>query len=163
MKKKIGWVEKCETSSTSKAALLASRDKSIAAIASKQAAHIYELQTVESKIEDYSGNVTRFLVIGNHIPELSHNDKTSIMFATSHEPGALFKALEPVERAGLNMLKLESRPTRHHNWGYYFFLDIEGHQQDKLVSQTIEKIKKYSLSLKILGSYPVFLKEEHYV
>jgi chorismate mutase / prephenate dehydratase len=163
LQKTFNQVDICETSSTSKAAFLASEDKSIAAIASKQAAHIYELQTVESKIEDYSGNITRFLVIGNNIPELSHNDKTSIMFATSHEPGALFKALEPVERAGLNMLKLESRPTRHQNWSYYFFLDIQGHQQDKLVSQTIEKIKKYSLSLKILGSYPVFVKEEHEV
>ena len=149
-----------ETSSTSKAALMASEDKTIAAIASKQAAHLYELQTVESKIEDYSGNVTRFLVIGKDVPEQTGKDKTSIMFSTSHVPGALFKALEPVNQAGLNMLKLESRPTRHHNWSYYFFLDIQGHQQDKLVFNTIENIKKNSLSLKILGSYPVFVKEE---
>jgi len=160
IKKKFAHADIFETSSTSKAALLASKDKSIAAIASRQAAHIYELQIVESKIEDYSGNITRFLVIGKNMPEQSQNDRTSIMFATSHEPGALFKALEPVNRAGLNMLKLESRPTRHQNWGYFFFLDIEGHQQDKLVSDTIKEIKKHSLSLKILGSYPVFVKEE---
>jgi chorismate mutase/prephenate dehydratase len=115
---------------------------------------------VESKIEDYSGNVTRFLVIGKDMPERTGKDKTSIMFATSHVPGALFKALEPVDRAGLNMLKLESRPTRHQNWSYYFFLDIQGHRQDKVVSDTIEAIKKYSLSLKVLGSYPLFSAEE---
>jgi len=160
IKKKFAQAEIFETSSTSKAAVLASQDKSIAAIASKQAAHIYELQTVESKIEDYSGNITRFLVIGKDMPEQTGNDKTSIMFATSHVPGALFKALEPVDRAGLNMLKLESRPTRHHDWSYYFFLDIKGHQFDKVVSHTIGKIKKVSLSLKILGSYPVYVKEE---
>ena len=160
IKKKFAQAEIFETSSTSKAAVLASQDKSIAAIASKQAAHIYELQTVESKIEDYSGNITRFLVIGKDMPEQTGNDKTSIMFATSHVPGALFKVLEPVDRAGLNMLKLESRPTRHHDWSYYFFLDIKGHQFDKVVSHTIGKIKKVSLSLKILGSYPVYVKEE---
>lgn len=160
MKKKFPHVDIVETSSTSQAALLASEDKHIAAIASKQAAHIYGLQTVEKKIEDYSGNITRFLVIGNHIPDRTGADKTSIMFATSHVPGALFRALEPVDRAGLNMLKLESRPTRDQNWSYFFFLDIEGHIQDKIVSDTIAEIKKYSLSLKILGSYPVFAAEE---
>ncbi len=160
IKKKFAHARILETSSTSRAALLASEDRSIGAIASKQAAHIYALQTVESKIEDYSGNVTRFLVIGKEIPERTGKDKTSIMFATSHVPGALFKALEPVERAGLNMLKLESRPTRDQNWSYYFFLDIEGHRQDTIVFDTIEAIKRYSLSLKVLGSYPLFTAEE---
>jgi chorismate mutase/prephenate dehydratase len=160
IKKKLGHADIFEVSSTSKAAFLASEDRKAGAIASKQAAHIYGLQIVESKIEDYSGNITRFLVIGKDIPDKTGNDKTSIMFATSHVPGALFKALEPVDRAGLNMLKLESRPTRHQNWSYYFFLDIQGHQQDQLVLEAIEKIKEYSLSLKILGSYPVFIKEE---
>ncbi|OFZ67215.1 MAG: prephenate dehydratase [Bdellovibrionales bacterium RIFOXYB2_FULL_36_6] len=161
IKKKYSQAQIIETSSTSKAALLASEDKYMAAIASKQAAHIYALQTVESRIEDHSGNITRFLVIGKDLPEPSGNDKTSIMFATSHIPGALFKALEPIDKAGLNMLKLESRPTRHQNWSYYFFLDIEGHQQDKRLVETIKEIKKYSLSLKILGSYPVFVKEDY--
>ncbi len=160
LKKKFDHIDIQETSSTSKAALLASEDKSIAAIASGQAGHIYGLQTVESKIEDHSGNVTRFLIIGKEYPELTGKDKTSIMFATSHIPGALFKALEPVDRAGLNMLKLESRPTRDQNWSYYFFLDIEGHTNDRRVRDTIEEIKKYSLSLKTLGSYPVFTEDE---
>jgi chorismate mutase/prephenate dehydratase len=58
------------------------------------------------------------------------------------------------------MLKLESRPTRDQNWSYYFFLDIEGHRQDTIVFDTIEAIKRYSLSLKVLGSYPLFTAEE---
>ncbi|HCY87782.1 MAG TPA: prephenate dehydratase, partial [Desulfobacteraceae bacterium] len=125
-----------------------------------KAAHIYELLPVESKIQDRSGNVTRFLVIGKDQPPKTGRDKTSIMFATSHSPGALFKALAPIDRAGLNMLKLESRPTRHQNWSYYFFMDIAGHIQDDLVARTIEEIKAVTLSLKTLGSYPVFSKEE---
>ncbi len=161
IKNKYSHTRVYETSSSSKAALLAAGDKAIAAIANKQAAHLYELQIVESKIEDYSSNITRFLIIGKNHPDPTGNDKTSIMFATSHKPGALFKALAPIDKAGLNMLKLESRPTRHQNWSYFFFLDIEGHQKDALLSATIAKIKKQVLSLKILGSYPVFKKEEH--
>ena len=82
------------------------------------------------------------------------------MFATSHVPGALFKALAPVEKASLNMLKLESRPTRHQNWSYYFFLDMAGHREDPDVADTIEQIRAQVLSLKILGSYPVYVREE---
>jgi chorismate mutase / prephenate dehydratase len=160
LKKKFAHVKILETSSTSKAALMASENQEVAAIASQKAAHFYELLPVESKIEDYSGNVTRFLVIGKQSPGQTGRDKTSIMFATSHVPGALFKALEPVDKAGLNMLKLESRPTRDQNWSYYFFLDIEGHVEDSRVAKTIERIKKYALTLKILGSYPVYVKEE---
>ncbi|MEA1967261.1 MAG: prephenate dehydratase [Thermodesulfobacteriota bacterium] len=157
-----GWIRKklpgahlIETSSTSKAARIASKEPDAAAVASSRAAFIYNLQVVESKIEDYSGNVTRFLVIGNEKAGRTGRDKTSIMFATSHVPGALFNVLDPVKRAGLNMVKLESRPTKHQNWSYYFFMDIEGHFTDKSVKETVEKMKDHSLFLKILGAYPV--------
>ena len=160
LKKKFPHTEIRETSSTSKAALMATEDPSVAAIASRKAAHIYELLPVETRIEDLGGNITRFLVIGKAKPERTGADKTSIMFAVSHTPGALFKALAPVDRAGLNMVKLESRPTRHHNWSYYFFMDIEGHVRDEKVSRTIDAIRAETLSLKVLGSYPVFAKEE---
>ncbi|WDP88254.1 MAG: prephenate dehydratase [Desulfobacter sp.] len=162
-----GWIRKhfpeaevLETSSTSKAAQMAAGDETVAAIASQKAAHIYELLPVASKIEDRGGNITRFLVIGKDSPEPTGKDKTSIMFATSHTPGALFKALAPIDRAGLNMVKLESRPTRHHNWSYYFFMDIEGHIKEAAVSRTIDEIRSATLSLKILGAYPIFKKEE---
>ncbi len=156
IQKKFPTAEQIETSSTSKAAVLAAQDKTIAAIASMQAAYIYALQVVESRIEDHSGNITRFLIIGKEMPQPTGRDKTSIMFSTPHVPGALFKAIEPVDKAGVNMLKLESRPTRDQNWSYYFFLDIEGHHAEDRVKTTIDEIRHHSLSLKILGSYPVF-------
>lgn len=149
-------IELIEESSTSKAAQMASEDKNIAAIASRQAAHLYNLLPIETRIEDYPGNITRFLVIGHKEPEPTGNDKTSIMFATSHVPGALFKALEPVDKAGLNMLKLESRPMKGQRWSYYFFLDIAGHRQDARIADTIKSLKDVTLSLKVLGSYPAF-------
>ncbi len=147
-----------EITSTSEAAEIALKDKNCAIITSHLAASIYSFQIVESAIEDYPGNITRFLIIGKNSSEMTGNDKTSIMFSTSHVPGALFKALEPVNKSELNMLKLESRPTKHENWSYYFFMDIQGHIKDKIVKETIEKMRKTTLSLKHLGSYPVFEK-----
>ncbi|MFH1152602.1 MAG: prephenate dehydratase [Pseudomonadota bacterium] len=158
-----GWIQKklpnariIETSSTSRAASIASEEPASAAIASSRAAHIYGLQVVESKIEDHSGNITRFLIISNERAQKTGHDKTSIMFATSHVPGALFKALEPVNKAGLNMVKLESRPNKNQNWSYYFFMDIEGHINDAIVSQTVARMQEHCLFLKHLGSYPVY-------
>ncbi len=148
-----------EINTISEAAETVLKDKNSAMITNHEAAHIFNLQLVESAIEDFPGNINRFLVIGKDAPIKSKNDKTSIMFSTSHTPGALFKALEPVNKAGLNMLKLESRPTKHENWSYYFFMDIKGHIKDKVVQETIDKMREATLSLKHLGSYPVFTKE----
>ncbi|MCK5542425.1 MAG: prephenate dehydratase [Desulfobacterales bacterium] len=154
-------VDLVEINNTSKAAEIVLKTKNSAMIANSQAAHIYSLQLVEKAIEDYPGNIDRFLIIGKDAPLKTNNDKTSIIFSTSHLPGALFKALEPINKSGLNMLKLESRPTKHENWSYYFFMDIKGHIKDKIIDQTIENMRKTTLSLKILGSYPVFTKENN--
>lgn len=156
LQKKLPGVSLVETTSTSFAATIAAGEKGAAAIANSRAAHLYNLQVVESRIEDRAGNVTRFLVIGRDKREKTGRDKTSIMFATSHVPGALFKVLEPVNLAGLNMVKLESRPSRHQNWSYCFFMDIEGHMDDPPVKKAVEGMKANSLYLKFLGSYPTF-------
>ena len=160
IKRKFPQVELREASSSSNAAFMASNDGTIAAIASKQAAHLYNLLPIETKIEDYPGNITRFLVIGQDRPQPSGDDKTSIMFATSHVPGALFKALKPLDESGVNMLKLESRPIKGQRWSYYFFLDVEGHRDNPNIAETINEMKAVTLSLKILGSYPAFKSTE---
>jgi len=156
------WIQKnlpgavlVECDSTAHAARKASGDPKSAAIASSKAAHIYNLQVAASKIEDISRNTTRFLIIGKDDIKRTGSDKTSIMFVTSHVPGALYKALKPVAEAGINMVKLESRPTKHENWSYFFFVDLEGHIEDKLVAGTMKKMKKLCLFLKCLGSYPL--------
>ncbi len=92
-----------------------------AAIAGNEAGHIYNLQVVAQSIEDFSRNVTRFLVIGLNDTPRTGNDKTSIMFVTAHAPGALYKVMQPIAEADLNMMKLESRPSKYENWSYFFF------------------------------------------
>jgi chorismate mutase / prephenate dehydratase len=149
-----------ECSSTSEAAQKARQNPKSAAIASSEAAHMYNLQVMASKIEDVSRNITRFLVIGKNEVRPTGNDKTSLMFVTAHMPGALYKVLTPISEAGLNMLKLESRPSKRENWTYIFFLDLEGHMDDQVVKQTVTEMGKLCLYLKWLGSYP-FTPSEH--
>ena len=81
-------------------------------------------------------------------------DKTTLMFVTSHVPGALYRTLKPMADAGINMVKLESRPARQENWSYMFFADLEGHIQDPQVRRTVAEMESLSRFLKCLGSYP---------
>ncbi|EDY87700.1 P-protein [gamma proteobacterium HTCC5015] len=145
----------CEPlSSNAEAAKLAAADSSVAAIASDVAAELYELRAAASNIEDEPDNTTRFLVIGRQDIPASGNDKTSIMVSMRNEPGALAKLLQPLAEQGVDMTRIESRPSRRGNWEYVFFLDLLGHQEDRAVQNALAVIKKEAAVLKILGSYP---------
>jgi chorismate mutase/prephenate dehydratase len=143
-----------EATSTANAAELASRDDEAAAIASELAAEIYGLQFVERSIEDNKHNFTRFLVISKDFPKKSGKDKTSIMFSIQDKPGALYNILEPFKKAKINLTKIESRPSKRRAWEYIFFVDMEGHVEDKRLRKAIDTLKENCLYLKILGSYP---------
>jgi chorismate mutase/prephenate dehydratase len=156
-----GWIRKnlpnailSECSSTAHAAQRAFQTEKSAAIANSEAAHIYGLQILESHIEDHANNITRFLLIGKDMPGPTGCDKTSVMFVISHVPGALYKILEPIAEAEINMSKLESRPTKHENWSYFFFVDFDGHIADDKIRITIERMSPYCKYIKCLGSYP---------
>ncbi|MEE9523304.1 MAG: prephenate dehydratase domain-containing protein, partial [Thermodesulfovibrionales bacterium] len=144
-----------EATSTAKAAELASGDPSAAAIASEMAAKIYNLKFVQRDIEDNKHNYTRFLVISNNIVPRTDRDKTSIMFSIKDKPGALFDILSPFKRSKINLKKIESRPSRRKAWEYIFFVDMEGHIEEKKVRKAIDDIKDSCLYLKFLGSYPL--------
>jgi len=143
-----------EATSTANAAELASRDDEAAAIASELAAEIYDLKFVERSIEDNKHNFTRFLVISKDFPKKSGKDKTSIMFSIKDKPGALYNILEPFKKAKINLTKIESRPSKRRAWEYIFFVDMEGHVEDKRLKKAIDTLKENCLYLKILGSYP---------
>jgi chorismate mutase/prephenate dehydratase len=156
-----GWLEQNmpgvpirETTSTAKAAELASRDPQAAAIASEAAAQMYDLRFIARHIEDRAENVTRFLVIGNDYPSPTGKDKTSVMFSIKDRPGALYDILAPFKRAKINLTKIESRPSRRRAWEYIFFVDLEGHIQEARVMKALQEVKKHCLFFKHLGSYP---------
>jgi chorismate mutase/prephenate dehydratase len=143
-----------ESTSTAKAAELASQDGEAAAVASDLAAKIYNLKFIEKNIEDSRHNFTRFLVISKEFPGKSGKDKTSIMFSIKDRSGALYDILSPLKKAKVNLTKIESRPSKRKAWEYIFFVDMEGHIEDKKLRKAIENIKNQCLYLKILGSYP---------
>ncbi|MCD5401409.1 prephenate dehydratase [candidate division NPL-UPA2 bacterium] len=152
--------ELIEVSTTSKGAEIASREKEGAAIASELAAEIYNLEIIGRRIEDSAANVTRFLVIGKTFAGRSGKDKTSIMFSIRDRVGALYAMLQPFKKYGINLTKIESRPSRRKAWDYYFFVDLEGHYQDEKVEKALKELEKECRYLKILGSYPVEEQEK---
>ena len=154
LRKNFPDVEVAEAASTAKAAQMAAEDPKTAAIASSLAAQLYGLKIVESRIEDYLSNYTRFLVIGLHANPRTGRDKTSILFSISHAPGSLYQALKPFSDKGINLTKIESRPMKGKPWEYIFFVDIEGHATDPSVREVMAELEQNALFLKLLGSYP---------
>ena len=142
------------SASTAKAAEQAAQDLEAGALSSRLAAEVYGLNVLMSGIQDYSGNVTRFMVLARAYGRPSGDDKTSLLFAVQHRSGALFKALESFAGTGLNMTRIESRPSRNKVWEYVFFVDIEGHADEDRVKQALQKLAEHCTVLTILGSYP---------
>ena len=144
-----------EVSSTSKAAEIASKEKNSAAIASMLAAKRYRLDVIAKDIEDNPNNITRFLVIGETIPGSTKKDKTSVMFSVKDKVGALHDILASFKKNGINLTKIESRPSKRKTWEYYFFVDMIGHWENQNVKNALGELEKHCSFLKILGSYPV--------
>lgn len=147
-------VELMETTSTTQAAQRATREDGTAAIASKLAATLYNLPIVASGIEDLAHNVTRFLVIGREFAAPTGRDKTSIVVSIKDKVGALYEMLTPIRRHGINMTKIESRPSKKKAWDYYFYIDFEGHLGDRKVKRMLVELEGKVRFIKILGSYP---------
>jgi chorismate mutase/prephenate dehydratase len=148
-------VEKIDVSSTARAAQIAKGEKNSACIASLLAAKIYKLKVIATDIEDSPHNITRFLVIGKTEADQTSQDKTSILFSIKDRVGALHDMLVPFKIHGINLTKIESRPSKKKAWDYYFFVDLEGHKENLRVKKALRELEHKCTFLKILGSYPV--------
>jgi chorismate mutase/prephenate dehydratase len=147
-------VEKIEASSTAKAAQLAAQDPESAAIATWLSAEKCDLPVRCDHIEDNPSNRTRFLVLGYNEPEPTGKDKTTLMFSLHNKPGQLAHALNAFEKYDVNLTMIESRPTKTAAWSYLFYIDVQGHTRDALVTKAINLLKEHSLFVRVLGSYP---------
>ena len=125
-----------------------------AAIASARAAEIYGMKILAREIEDTPNNFTRFFILSRKDSPPTGMDKTSIVFSVQHKPGALYAAIKEFADCKINLTKIESRPTRQKAWEYNFYLDFEGHHEDKMVKDALDRLANHSLFLKVLGSYP---------
>lgn len=148
-------VERIAVSSNAEAARIAAEEKKVAAIAGESAAMIYALNTLASNIEDEPDNTTRFLVVGQLETEPSGDDKTSLLLSGKNKPGALHDLLAILAKHGINMTRIESRPSRQAAWEYVFFLDLQGHAEDDDVKKALAELKSDAALFKLLGSYPV--------
>jgi chorismate mutase/prephenate dehydratase len=143
-----------EMVSTAAAAELAAADPTVAAIASELASRLYGVPVLRARIEDNPHNATRFLLAGRRPVRPTGRDKTTILFAMKNEPGALYRILEPLARARINLTKIESRPAKQGPWEYVIFVDLEGHRDTPAVASVLSEVGERTLFLKVLGSYP---------
>ncbi len=140
--------------SSARAAQMAAAELHVAAIGSAVAAELYDLKIVCEHIEDITNNITRFLVIGAEDAKPTGEDKTAILFSTSHKAGALADVLNVLKKYNINLTNIESRPSKKREWEYYFFMDFLGHRLDENVQKGIEEAREHCLQLSILGSFP---------
>ena len=130
------------------------RLRNCAAIASKRAADIYGLEILAPEIETNVNNYTKFVAISKQKAKPARRNKTSLVFATAHEPGSLYRILGIFATRNINLTKLESRPSRTKPWEYVFYADFEGHLDGKVHNEAVRELKREASFIKILGSYP---------
>ena len=155
---KLPGVEIIAANSTAEAVKkIADLNEDTAAIGTKIAAELYGLSIIEKDIEDSRDNKTRFIFIGNYIPQKSGHDKTSIVcFLKKDKPGSLYKILKEFADRDINLTKIESRPARKNIGDYVFMIDLEGHQYEEKIFEVIESLRRNVYMIKILGSYPAW-------
>ncbi|KPI49798.1 PheA [Clostridioides difficile] len=129
------------------------QDKTKAAIASKKAANIYELEIISPCINDITNNYTRFVVISNQIHIDEESNKMSIVFSVEHEAGKLYKVLGYFAENNINMTKIESRPMKDASWRYFFYIDFECSIYNPKVYNLLELIEHNTAYFKFIGVY----------
>jgi chorismate mutase/prephenate dehydratase len=154
LREKAADKEIIQVTSTGIAAQRAAEGRKSAAIASRLAAGLYGLKIIEQRVEGSRDNKTRFLVIGRERMPRTGKDKTSILFSVRHEPGTLYRSLRAFEKHGINLTMMQARPSRSGQWEYIFFVDAQGHQDDANLQKSLNEMKKETILLKLMGSYP---------
>lgn len=149
-------VEQIQVASNAEAARRARDEVGTAALAGDAAADVYELNILFRDVEDQGDNTTRFLVIGRKVFPPSGNDKTSLLISATgtRGPGVLMHLLEPLSRHGINMTRIESRPSRRRKWDYVFFVDVDGHAEQEPLAEALAEVEASADLFRVLGAYP---------
>jgi chorismate mutase/prephenate dehydratase len=143
-----------QTASTTAAAREALTDERGAAIGSRLAAEIYGLEALREGLHDRPENATRFFVLAKKDAPRTGQDRTTVAFSVKDGRGALRNVLTVFDDAGINLTRIESRPSRQKRWDYVFLVDLEGHREDEAVARALTELGGRCAMMKVLGSYP---------
>jgi prephenate dehydratase len=145
--------------STAGAVEEAVRTPGTAGIGSRRAAELYNGHILAANIADVRNNKTRFVVLDQTDCEPTGDDKTSVAFTTEHDrPGSLIEVLSELPKHGINLTRIESRPSRQELGVYVFLIDFQGHRTDAQVAEALEAVEEHSSYFRLLGSYPRFVE-----
>jgi prephenate dehydratase len=128
--------------------------KDAAAIASERAAQVFGLEILKPEIQDFSDNITRFLLVSRTADSDLQADKTTVVFSLPNEPGSLFKALSVFALREIDLTKIESRPIRGRPWEYLFYVDLPVGRHDLRCARALVHLAEFARSMRTLGSYP---------
>src|SRR5215217_2937278 len=143
-----------EVESTAEAAHRAAQEPQVGAIGSALAAEVYDLKLLARNIQDARTNTTRFIVIGRNWAGPTGKDKTSVVFSVKDRPGILRDALSAFAEEGINLTRIESRPSRQRAWTYVFFADFQGHPEEERVARALKALEEHCPYVSLLGAYP---------
>jgi chorismate mutase / prephenate dehydratase len=148
-----------EVESTGEAARRAAETPGVAAVGSALAAESHGLTVVARNIQDARANATRFIVLGRSQAAPTGRDKTSIVFSVKDRPGVLKDALSAFSDEGINLTRIESRPSRKRAWTYVFFADFEGHPEEERVRRALAALEEHCPYVSVIGAYPAVSAE----
>ncbi|MCA3747980.1 MAG: prephenate dehydratase [Rubrobacter sp.] len=143
-----------EVESTGEAARMAASRPGFAAVGSALAAESYGLRVLARGIQDARTNTTRFIVLGRKWAGRTGRDKTSVVFSVKDRPGVLRDALSAFAEEGINLTRIESRPSRKRAWTYVFFADFQGHPEEERVRRALEALEEHCPYVVLIGAYP---------
>ena len=148
--------ELISVSSNAEGARRARDEAGTVAVAGQAAADVYGLNVLVSNIEDRADNTTRFLVLGKALLPPSGDDKTTLLLSGSETAGAgaLHRLLIPFANHGVNLTRIESRPSRREIWDYVFFVDVDGHPEDAGIAAALQALLDDGALCRVVGAYP---------
>jgi len=155
LKNNLPWAEIEAVDSNALAAKMAQSDNTLAAIASEQAAQLYQLIVLDTHIEDFKDNTTKFWVVGKEDTQPSGEDKTALILSIHNKAGALLDILGCFSQRNINMTRIVSRLSTDKNWDYQFFIDVLGHKDDENLKAALQEVESKAAFYKLLGSFPV--------
>ena len=151
-----------EVESTAQAARRAAGEPGVAAVGSALAAEAHHLNVLARSIQDARANATRFIVLGRAWAGRTGTDKTSVVFSVKDRPGVLRDALAAFAEEGINLTRIESRPSRKRAWTYVFFADFVGHPEEERVQRALEALEEHCPYVSLIGAYPAVSPEMIY-